>query len=192
MPDILTLAPRSLANTTTVNEGHVLIEVLRNHNPTSMTRTRAHLSMQSFNVSLDVRILIQEPFQSRAVFHHLFKGGGINSRLNAVSLLRGSGCLANHGSGNFVNFHERDVVKLRNVFDETAKLQCVPVRDGHDCIVSPLLNQSLLQLHRLSYIVIDVRVVSCVCSEEPCELKSVLQRINLCNAKHIRHQRTSG
>ena len=160
--NILALAPWSLSDATGIDERHVLIQVLCNHNAAGMSRAWAHLSIKSLNVCLDMRILSQECLKRSAEFHYLFEGRIVNAGFDAMLLLCWRLRLMQHVTGNRINLCKRNSIKLWNILDERAQLQRVPVWDWSNSIFSPLVNQHFLQQHRICNIIIDVWIVCSV------------------------------
>ena len=100
------------------------------------------------------------------------------------------GCFCHHLTCNCIDLTPINLIKFRNVLNKRSELEGVPVRNGDNNIVTPLVDKHLLGLHRFSTVIINIGIVRSIFAEEPLELKIVFDGIDLCNVENIRHEGT--
>ena len=166
MSDVLSLCPRRLANTTTVNKRHVLIEVLRDKESAGVSWTWTHLTNQTCYTCGDFWITRKICSKRGRELQHLFPCRYVYTCSDSMALFSWSRGLSHHNAGYSVDFGEWNLIQFRDILNKRSQLKSVPVRDWCDSISTPLFNQTLLQSHAVWYIGIDVRVVSSVWTQE--------------------------
>ena len=125
--DVLTLGPRRLPNTLGVDERHVLVQVLGNHNTTSVAGRRTNLTNKRLDVCFHIWILAQEVLQRIRELKNLLPRWVIHSSLDPVLALGKRSCLLDHSVRYQVDLTKLNTIELGNILDKRLQLKGVPV-----------------------------------------------------------------
>ena len=94
------------------------VKVFCYNNPTSVPRNTPHIAEKIINVRSDIGVLVEEVLERFTIFFYLVKCGSVDASGLTLGCL-GFWCgFAHHHASHLVDFGERDIIKLADVFDE--------------------------------------------------------------------------